>query len=202
VLTDDLHRETSAFAFAVDIVCPAHSRFGLMSRELYQVDKIAIIVLGALNDENGILSSLARERCDQALLEYRQHPGSNIIPTGGWGKHFNTTSQPHGHYLREYLLAHEIPAQAILECAASSNTIEDAKLCRPIVERRGFRKLIVVTSDFHIARARLLFSQEFPDLPIEFSAAKTHLPAQELQERINHEQNAIAKLNETIQSEG
>src|ERR1035437_756397 len=160
------------------------------------MNKTAIIVLGAPNDENGILSSIAKERCQQALQEYQKHPESKSIPTGGWGKHFNTTSQPHGHYLAEYLKTHRIPAGAFVECAESSNTIEDAKLCRPIVERHGFRKLIVVTSDFHMARAQFLFSREFPDILIEFSVSKTSLREIELQKRILHEQAALANLRQ------
>ncbi|HVU26344.1 MAG TPA: YdcF family protein [Verrucomicrobiae bacterium] len=160
------------------------------------MNETAIIVLGAPNDERGVLSSIAIERCQQAVQEYRKHPESKIIPTGGWGEHFNTTSQPHGHYLAAYLQAQQIPAGAFVECAESSNTIEDAKLCRPIVERHGFRKLIVVTSDFHRARAQFLFTREFPDILIEFSVSKTNLPELELKKRVLHEQAALAKLKQ------
>ena len=162
-------------------------------------DKTAIIVLGAPNDANGTLSRMAKERCGQALKEYQKHPGSRIIPTGGWGKHFNTTKKPHGHYVREYLKERGIPDEAFVECAESSNTIEDAKLCRPIVERHGLGKLIVVTSDFHVARARFLFQREFPRVPVEFSAARTHLPEEDLRKRIRHEQTALAKLEQSRQ---
>ena len=159
-------------------------------------ERTAIVVLGAPNDENGTLSDMARERCGQALQEYQRHPGSKIIPTGGWGKHFNTTHRPHGHYVREYLKARGIPDEAFVECAESSNTLEDAKLCRPIVERHGFGKLIVVTSDFHVARAQFLFQREFPGVPVEFSASPTHLPEGDLRKRLLHEQTALAKLQQ------
>ena len=156
----------------------------------------AIIVLGAPNDENGNLSSIALERCEQALKEYQRDPQARILPTGGWGPHFNTTGKPHGHYVREHLKACGIPDAAFVECAESSNTIEDAKLCRPIVTRHGFRKLIVVTSDFHVARARFLFQQEFPGVVIEFAASQTRLPESDLRRRILHEQAALAKLEQ------
>ncbi|MFA6561501.1 MAG: YdcF family protein [Verrucomicrobiia bacterium] len=156
----------------------------------------AIVVLGAPNDERGVLSSIAKERCDQALKEYRKHPECKILPTGGWGAHFNTTTKPHGHYLRECLTAQGIPGEAFVECAESANTIEDAKLCRPIVARHGFTKLIVVTSDFHVARTRFLFEQEFPEISIEFSPSHTHLPQDDLRKRILHEESALAKLKQ------
>jgi uncharacterized SAM-binding protein YcdF (DUF218 family) len=154
----------------------------------------AIVILGSPNDENGNLSGIALERCERALEEHQRNPGARILLTGGWGPHFNTTSKPHGHYTREYLKARGIPDAAFVECAESSNTIEDAKLCHPIVARHGFRKLIVVTSDFHMARARFLFRQEFPEVAIEFVASHTHLPESDLQTRILHEQAALAQL--------
>ena len=64
--------------------------------------KTAIVVLGSPNDTQGNLSAIAIERCRQVLSEYRRTPGAKIIPTGGWGEYFNTTTQPHGHYVRKY----------------------------------------------------------------------------------------------------
>ncbi|MFZ2643023.1 MAG: YdcF family protein, partial [Verrucomicrobiia bacterium] len=103
---------------------------------------------------------------------------------------------PHGHYVREYLKTRGIPDEAFVECAESSNTIEDAKLCRPIIERHGFSQLIVVTSDFHAARAQFLFERECPGVSIELSACRTLLPESDLQKRILHEQAALAKLKQ------
>jgi len=156
-----------------------------------------IIILGAPNDAKGNLSSIAIERCEQALKEYRSHAQPSVLPTGGWGAHFNTTSRPHGYYLREYLMARGIPETAFVEGAESSNTIEDAKLCRPIVARYGFQKLIVVTSDFHVARAGFLFQREFPNTPIAFSSSRTAVPTTELQKLKLHEESALAKLRQT-----
>jgi len=156
----------------------------------------AIVVLGSPNDAQGNLSAIAIERCRQALSEYRRTPGVKIIPTGGWGEHFNTTAQPHGHYVRKYLEAEGIPAEDILECVESASTIEDARLCRPVVERHGITGLIVVTSDFHVPRARFLFEREFPKFRLTFSGARTNLPADELARLKQHEERALAKLRQ------
>jgi len=155
---------------------------------------LAIVVLGNTNDENGVLASIPRERCERALEEYRRHPEAKIITTGGWGSHFNLTAKPHATYTRAYLEARGIPRDAFVESAESANTVEDAKLCRPIVERHGVKRLILVTSDFHLDRARFLFTREFPDLPIDFVAAKTNLPSEELRPLIDHERRALARL--------
>ena len=158
------------------------------------MDKSAIVVLGSPNDSGGNLSTIAIERCQQALAEYSRHPDACIIPTGGWGEHFNTTDKPHGHYIRQYLIAHGVPEPQILECAESANTIQDAALVKPIVERHGITNLIVVTSDFHVPRAQFLFQREFPDIKLSFSAATTNLPEADLMRRRQHEETALARL--------
>jgi uncharacterized SAM-binding protein YcdF (DUF218 family) len=159
------------------------------------MSRLAIIVLGSPNDSEGNLSTIAIERCQQALVEYARNPGAKILPTGGWGEHFNTTAKPHGHYIRQYLMAHGVPESDILECAESANTIQDAQLAKPIVERHGITDLIVVTSDFHVPRAEFLFRREFPNLRLTFSGAKTNLPEAELAQRKQHENRALARLN-------
>jgi len=159
--------------------------------------KLAIVVLGAPNDADGTLSSLAQERCRQALTEYARHPDAYLLPTGGWGEHFNTTDKPHGYYTRQHLIAHGIPEKQFLECAESANTVEDAALTKPIVERHGITELLVVTSDFHVPRAQFLFQREFPDTLLSFSAAATNLPASALEKRIAHEARALAQLRQS-----
>jgi uncharacterized SAM-binding protein YcdF (DUF218 family) len=155
---------------------------------------LAIVVLGNTNDENGVLAAIPRERCEQAVIEFRKRPGAKVITTGGWGSHFNLTAKPHAAYTRAYLQTLGIPGDAFVESAESGNTVEDATLCRPIVARHGFRRLIVVTSDFHLERARFLFTREFPELTLEFVASRTNLPPEKLQPLIEHEQRALARL--------
>jgi uncharacterized SAM-binding protein YcdF (DUF218 family) len=129
------------------------------------VTALALVVLGAPDDAEGVLSSRARERCDQALRVFAQHPD-----------------------------ARGVPASAFFDVVKSGNTAEDARLCHPRVAAQGIRRLIVVTSDFHALWAQFLLSREFPDLSLEFSAAPTDLPEAELAARIAHEQGALARL--------
>jgi len=163
------------------------------------MSKTAIVVLGSPNDSEGNLSIIAIERCQQALTEYSQNPDAYILPTGGWGEHFNTTDKPHGHYLRQYLTAHGVPERRILECAESKNTVQDAALAKPIVERHRITELIIVTSDFHVPRAQFLFQREFPNIRLSFSAAKTNLPEDDLTERKQHEETALNRLKQNHQ---
>lgn len=157
-----------------------------------------LIVLGAPNDENGELSAIAKARCEQAIKEYRCHSGYKILLTGGYGDHFNTTENPHAFYTKGYLLARQIPEQDILEFVESSNTLEDARLSYPIVKRYGVKHVIVVTSDFHLDRAKYIFQQTFKDVQLFFSGSHTDLPQQELEALRLHEQRALRKLRKKL----
>jgi len=153
-----------------------------------------IILLGAPNDDSGQISSLAIERCEQAVLEYRTTPGHVILPTGGFGKHFNRTDRPHVFYTRRWLLGRGVPERNILAPVLSAYTREDARLSKPVVFSCGVHNVVVVTSDFHMARARLIFKAEFAGFQLSFSASKTVLPQEELVGLLEDERNALARI--------
>jgi len=133
------------------------------------------------------------------MLEHHQHPGFKILPTGGRGAHFNTTDKPHAHYLKEYLIRQGIPPDDILEFARSRNTIEDATLSYPIVQRYGATHVIVVTSDYHGTRARYIFQREYLGIQLSFSLCTTDRETCELDLAAleSHEQVAMARLRRT-----
>jgi uncharacterized SAM-binding protein YcdF (DUF218 family) len=157
-----------------------------------------ILVLGSPNSEEGELYSVARERCRLALVEYAGRAGWKLLLTGGYGAHFNTTGQPHAAYLKDYLTARGIPEGDIVEFAESRNTIQDASLSRPIALKYGVAHILVVTSDYHAARARYVFEREFADTGVEiaFSIAQTDEAARELDLDAlkRHEGEALERL--------
>ena len=120
-----------------------------------------LVVLGSPNDDGGRLSTMAVERLRGALREHRARPGAPILLSGGFGEHFNRSPRPHAEYARAFLLAEGVPSDAFTEFALSRNTVEDATCARPIVERLGARRLVVVTSDFHRVRAAAIFEHVF-----------------------------------------
>lgn len=156
--------------------------------------KGVIILLGAPNDERGRLSSIARERCEQVILEYKKHPDYKILPTGGFGPHFNVTNKPHGFYSSRYLISKGIPKEDILEGVESSSTLEDADFSWPIIQKSGVERVIVVTSDFHVPRAQIIFKRKFVEIALSFAGSKTHLSKKELGELKLKEKGAIKKL--------
>lgn len=154
-----------------------------------------IIILGAPNDDQGRLSPMALGR---VALGYARHCdlGWPLLLTGGVGAHFNRTALPHAHYLQQWLLAQGVPAQAILPFALSRHTGEDALLARPLVAATGARQLLVVTSDFHVARATWHFRAVFPDYGLDVVGAPylaSCAPA-ERERLVAHEARRLAEV--------
>lgn len=160
-----------------------------------------LIVLGSPNDEQGRLHSVALERCEAALRFHHEHPQWRLLLTGGYGPHFNTTNKPHAHYLHRWLLEHGAAPGAFLAFAESRNTLEDASLAKPIVLAAGATRIRVLTSDYHLARARFVFEREFAGsgVHLEFIGVVTDesrctLDLAPLRE---HETAALARLRGT-----
>jgi hypothetical protein len=169
-----------------------------------------IVVLGSPNAEDGELYSVARQRCEQALAEYArrralaksaQRHRWKFLLTGGYGEHFNTTDKPHAAYLMRYLVERGVPHDAFVEFAESGNTLEDASLAKPIVQRYEVFEIVVVTSDFHLDRARVIFEREFSDtnVRITFSVCKTDEQTYEfdLEAQKQHERKSLARLRKS-----
>ncbi|WP_027136672.1 YdcF family protein [Gaetbulibacter saemankumensis] len=151
-----------------------------------------IIVLGAPNSPKGILSSIAENRLNLCFKMFSK--GDLILCTGGWGKHFNNSSLPHSHYAQEYLLNKGISKSCFLEPALSSNTVDDAVKTKEIIYNYKNLELLIITSDFHLDRAKLIFKEILKEYTIGFIGAKNNLPKNQLQKIIEHEKKSINEI--------
>ncbi len=152
-----------------------------------------IIVLGSQNDDDGNLSEIALSRCNQALTEFEKNPSCGILCTGGIGQTFNNTHRAHADYLQDYLIKQALPLSAFLEVAASKFTLEDAILSKPILEKHGIKNAVLVTSDFHMKRVKLIFSRVCPGINFYYSEARSNCLKCEITKLIEHEKVALKR---------
>lgn len=124
-----------------------------------EVDKI--IVLGYPCTEEGSLSPMQRSRIDEALKLIETTQVDKIIFTGGAAHNEYVESQ----VMREYAIKKGVASNEILIETASQTTYENAKFTAQLVNDRT-EQFLLVTSHFHTRRARLIFSQHFPNLQI------------------------------------
>ena len=151
-------------------------------------------MLGAPNDSDGVLSAVSVSRCEAAITEYGRAAGSVVLPTGGFGPHFNTTKVAHGVYVIRSLTARGIPSEDILEPVLSSNTIEDASMCAEVVLELDAAEVVLCTSDFHVQRASILFQRALGERELRVVGARAAMSADERAAAERHEAGALRVL--------
>lgn len=154
-----------------------------------------LIVLGATNDAQGHLSPFAVARVKRARRFLAAHSDCGLILTGGHGAHFNVSSDPHAHYLAAYLLERGLEQRRILALAPSRHTVEDATLSKAVVDKHRFTKVTIVTSRFHLRRARLIFRRVFgPGYALSFVGTRAPVGVVKLIGLYRHEFKRTAEL--------
>ncbi|MCG9731182.1 YdcF family protein [Shewanella sp. Isolate13] len=152
-----------------------------------------IIVLGSPNDDQGNLSDIALSRCQAALSVFKKNPHSRLLLTGGFGEHFNRSDTPHARHCQCYLMQQGVPESAFTDIVLSRFTFEDGTLSVPIIEQHRFSEIWLVTSEFHMPRAKLIFSQLLPELSFHYIEAKTAISEAKLQQLIRHELSVMGR---------
>ena len=156
-----------------------------------------IVVLGSPNADDGRLYDVAIGRCELALEVYRENPEQRVILTGGFGEHFNLSSQPHSRLLEDYLLEQGLPENAIAGHVESANSIEDALLSKDLIASLNPGVVTIVTSDYHQERAEFIFRNVWGDaidLRFRYSPANPDTSELDIRELAAHEKRAVEKL--------
>jgi hypothetical protein len=129
---------------------------------------ILIVLFGNENETDGRLRPIALERCAKAAQLAGEYPQGLILPTGAFGKHFNSSPWPHGELLRNHLLTLGISPDRILPFTNSSGTLEDVLFARKVAVDLKAKQVVFVTSSFHMPRVRYICGRIFPDFQREF----------------------------------
>ncbi|PSL43840.1 DUF218 domain-containing protein [Chitinophaga niastensis] len=169
---------------------------GISTQDLLNASKVKglILSLGAPNDLSGNLSLMAQERLNAVLNIYQYNTALQIACTGGIGKHFNETAHPHYYYSHLYLQKHGVPVSALATPVNSTNTIEDFTLSRELIYALSPAVLIIVTSDFHVERVKIIHGK-FVNYPNTiFWGATTAVTDDVLHQLKQHEKKAIERL--------
>ena len=158
------------------------------------MSKRILVVLGSPNSHDGELSSIAKNRLDLCFKTFLED--DLILCTGGWGKHFNTSNLPHSYYAKEYLIKKGILESYFLKSALSNNTVDDAIKMKKIISNYKGRELLIITSDFHLNRTKLIFKEILKKYTIEFLGAGNNLLKDQLKKIVEHEKKSIKKIIE------
>lgn len=154
-------------------------------------DTQAIIVLGAQVREDGTLSVQLQWRMEEALKQYRANR-QLIVVCGAQG---GNEPAPEAHVMRDWLISNGVPEQDIYMDDASFNTrqnIANAKALLPDEVRR----VLIVTSNYHLPRAMSLASD------MELDAEGVGSPIKLIYWPKNHYREALAWVKYLLQKWG
>ena len=156
--------------------------------------KEVLIVLGSPNSPSGELSDISKSRLDCCRKMFTK--GQLILCTGGWGPHFNTSDKPHAFYGKEYLMGNGLSEEDFLDLALSENTVDDAVKLKSILPDLRNIKLIVITSDYHLERVKLIFNEILTNYEMAFVGVESNMAAEKLHQLKEHENKAINSIRE------
>lgn len=133
-----------------------------------------LLVVGNSSLKNGMPSLYQISRVKKAASLWKKNNYSKLLLTGG----AVACAIPEAIIERALAVKFGIPAQKILIEDRSRSTLQNALFAYEILKDTDLRKLTVVTSDFHMQRARFIFKKVFGhmDISIKFEAAELNEP--------------------------
>mgnify|MGYP006149254759 CR=1 FL=1 len=152
-----------------------------------------IVVLGSPNFPDGTLGPIALDRLQNCLSIFDSQK-NKILCTGGFGSHFNTSPIAHANYLKNFLIKNGVSENAFLPVVLSSNTVEDAVMSKSILKDYEYNDLLIITSEYHVARVKFIFSEVLSNFNLNFKAVRHHSMDDVLQPLIRHEKLALDQL--------
>ena len=112
------------------------------------------VVLGNRVYADGRLSPVLQGRVDRALRLYREGQVERIMVSGGRG--LRDDKYPEGLAMKQYLVAHGLPANRIIEDNDGENTYWTAKDFLPVADSLHVSSAIVVSSFYHVTRTKYI----------------------------------------------
>ncbi|TAJ14398.1 YdcF family protein [Marinilabiliaceae bacterium JC017] len=123
-----------------------------------------VVVLGGMStyyaEAERVRFFQSADRLFQAIDLYQNGGVENIIISGGTSKILHK-EKPEAIFLKDYLMKIGVAADAIVIDSLSRNTHENAVCTRQLFDENGWkRKIVLVTSAFHMPRASRCFIKE------------------------------------------
>lgn len=115
----------------------------------------AIVVLGSYMGSDGTLSAASLQRAVHGIQLYRRGLAPVLVMTGAREGN-NVEAEVRASLARDF----GVPASAVLTESGGRTTREEARRVRALLQPRGGRHVLLVTSGEHMARARIQFERE------------------------------------------
>lgn len=134
----------------------------------------AIIILsGGVNDDGSLLPNVER-RMRLGIEHFQRGEAPRIIVTGAWGYMLDTPPPiTEAAAMKNFALNAGIPLDAIVVEEEAKDTVGNAYFTKVrLLEPQSWRRVLVVTSDYHAARSEYIFRKVLgPTYEMTFDSA-------------------------------
>jgi uncharacterized SAM-binding protein YcdF (DUF218 family) len=148
------------------LLMPLENRFKVPGAEEVRSGDAYVLLGGGVNDSapdmygNGMLTGDSMIRLMTVYRLYRVERKPIIVSGGAVG----TERVPEGQIAKKLLLQMGVRAEDVIVENASKDTYENAQFVAELSSKRGIRRIILVTSAFHMERSVLLFRRHFQEI--------------------------------------
>lgn len=112
-------------------------------------------------------------RTEKAADLYKQtNPKPKIIFTGGFKTRKDISE---AKFMADYAIKLGVLSTDIVLEEKANSTIENAYYCKQIIEKSGFESAMIVTSPYHLMRAKYIFRKIILARKLDFEECKNNL---------------------------
>lgn len=155
--------------------------------------KDCILVIGAGITKYGELTQIGRSRVEKAVSSYKSNISSRILFSGRHSHRLNfIPPRTEAQAMREYALNLGVkPEHAYIE-ETSMDTLGNAYFSKQFFLRYNWKNILIVTSNFHLARTQYLFRKVYGrEFNFEIVPSLTFLPPEDLLRHMDLEAQTI-----------
>jgi uncharacterized SAM-binding protein YcdF (DUF218 family) len=121
----------------------------------------AIVVFAGGVGESGKAGGGAQERVKQAVDLYHAGYASHVVFSTGYVFSFREAE-----VMRAVAVDNGVPASAIILEEEATNTFENVERTRRILDEHGWRRVLLVSSPYHMRRALLTWNKVAPHVEV------------------------------------
>lgn len=168
-----------------------------MNQNLQKAD--AMVVLGRV-DKHGHLTIDGHERIRYAAELFKQGLAPLLVaPAKWWYKLTYTPSETEAGIIKSRLIEHGVPEEAILCEENSCDTLGAPYFLKvDFVLPRGWKNIIVVTSEDHAERSEYVFYKVFADsIKLQYTWGRRVLTDREYKQSLKREAKSLKLMEDT-----
>jgi uncharacterized SAM-binding protein YcdF (DUF218 family) len=121
----------------------------------------AIVVFAGGVGESGKAGGGYQERVKHAVDLYTRGFGDHLVFSSGYAFAFREAEM-----MRDLAVGHGVPASAITLEPHAATTYENVTRSRDILAERGWRRILLVSSPYHMRRASLTWERVAPEITV------------------------------------